>query len=200
VQAARGKAIAGRGVIGPTAARRLIAGVAVTGLALDILTKMLAVSKLDPENPSRLLGGLITFRLIRNPGAAFSLGENATVLFALLAVAALAGVGIWIVPKVAVTSWAIATGLLLAGIAGNLVDRLFRAPGVFRGHVVDFIQLPYFGAIFNVADMCLTFAAATILVVSLFSRTNMTGATIMPDEGKAAATTADTASTETPDT
>jgi signal peptidase II len=160
---------------------------------------MLAVSKLDPENPSRLLGGLITFRLIRNPGAAFSLGENATVLFALLAVAALVGVGIWIVPKVAVTSWAIATGLLLAGIAGNLVDRLFRAPGVFRGHVVDFIQLPYFGAIFNVADMCLTVAAATILVISLFSRVSMTGATIMPDEGKAASKSADTASTEAPD-
>jgi signal peptidase II len=171
----------------------------VAGLALDILTKTLAVAKLDPENPTRLVGGLITLRLIRNPGAAFSLGENATIFFALLAVAALVVVGIWMVPKVAVRSWAVATGLLLAGIAGNLVDRLFRAPGVFRGHVVDFIQLPYFGAIFNVADMCLTFAAATILVISLFSGTSMSGAPVVPDKGKAAAGTADTAMAETPD-
>lgn len=171
----------------------------MAGLALDILTKTLAVAKLDPENPTRLVGGLITLRLIRNPGAAFSLGENATIFFALLAVAALVVVGIWMVPKVAVRSWAIATGLLLAGIAGNLVDRLFRAPGVFRGHVVDFIQLPYFGAIFNVADMCLTFAAATILVISLFSGTSMSGAPVVPDKGKAAAGTADTAMAETPD-
>jgi signal peptidase II len=173
----------------------------VSGLALDILTKMLAVAKLDPEDPTRLLGGLITFRLIRNPGAAFSLGENATVLFALLAVAALLVVGIGMVPKVAVRSWAIATGLLLAGIAGNLVDRLFRAPGVFRGHVVDFIQLPYFGAIFNVADMCLTFAAATILVISLFSGTSMNGAPVTPDKAKGtvAAETADNSVTGTPD-
>ncbi len=199
MQAARGEAIAGRGVIGHKAARRLIAGVAVGGLALDIVTKILAVSSLDPQNPVRLLGGLLTLRIIRNPGAAFSLGEGATVFFALLAVAALAVVGIWMAPKVAVRSWAIATGLLLAGIAGNLVDRLFRAPGVLRGHVVDFLQLPYFGAIFNVADMCLTFAAATIVVISLTSKTSMTGAPVTPDKAKAAAGTADTAVTETPD-
>ena len=171
----------------------------MSGLALDILTKTLAVASLDPENPTRVLGGLITFRLIRNPGAAFSLGENATVFFALLAVAALVVVGVWMVPKVAVRSWAIATGLLLAGIAGNLVDRLFRSPGVFRGHVVDFIQIPFFGAIFNVADMCLTFAAATILVISLFSGTSMSGDPVTPDKGKAGAETADTAAAETPD-
>ena len=169
------------------------------GLAFDILTKSLAVVKLDPQNPTRLLGGLIRLQLIRNPGAAFSLGGNATIFFALLAVAALVVVGIWMVPKVAVRSWAVATGLLLAGISVNLVDRLFRAPGVFRGHVVDFIQLPYFGAIFNVADMCLTFAAATILVISLVSGASMTGAPVTPDKGKAAAQTAATGVTETPD-
>ncbi len=171
----------------------------MAGLALDILTKTLAVAKLDPENPTRLLGGLIRLQLIRNPGAAFSLGENATVFFALLAVAALVFVSIWMLPKVAVRSWAIATGLLLAGIAGNLVDRLFRAPGVFRGHVVDFIQLPYFGAIFNVADMCLTFAAATILVISLVSGTSMSGVPVSPDKAKAAGGTTDTGVTGTPD-
>jgi signal peptidase II len=54
------------------------------------------------------------------------------------------------------TGWAVALGLILGGALGNLVDRLFRAPGVGRGHVVDWISL--FGAdgrywpIFNLAD------------------------------------------------
>ena len=59
--------------------------------------------------------------------------------------------------------WAVAFGLLLAGITGNLTDRIFRAPGGLRGHVVDFLQLPHW-PIFNVADMCINVAAALILV------------------------------------
>lgn len=173
--------------------------IAVAGLALDVVTKMLAVAFLDPQHPTRILGGLVRLQLIRNPGAAFSLGESATVLFALLAVAALAGVSIWMAPKVAVRSWAIATGLLLAGIAGNLVDRLFRAPGVLRGHVVDFIQIPYFGAIFNVADMCLTFAAGTILVISLTSGTSLTGDVVATGRSTAGADPVAPGPAETPD-
>lgn len=53
----------------------------------------------------------------------------------------------------------------MAGISGNLYDRLFRAPGPLLGHVVDFIQLPHF-AIFNVADICITTAAGLIILLS----------------------------------
>ena len=35
--------------------------------------------------------------------------------------------------------WAVALGLLLGGAMGNLGDRIFRAPGLFRGYVVDWI-------------------------------------------------------------
>jgi len=135
-------------------------------------------------NPPKILGGLITFQLIRNPGAAFSMGENATVLFAVLAIVALVVVSVWLVPKVTARTWAIATGLLLAGVAGNLTDRLFRPPGVMRGHVVDFIQLPYF-AIVNVADICLTSAAVTMVIVSLISerpKSDVSAAPEAPEE------------------
>ena len=57
---------------------------------------------------------------------------------------------------------AVAIGWLLAGVAGNLTDRLFRAPGPFEGHVVDFIAVRGF-AIFNVADMCITGAAGLLI-------------------------------------
>jgi len=153
--------------------------IALAGLALDQVTKAMAVAWLDPTNPPKILGGLVTFQLIRNPGAAFSMGENATVLFAGLAVVALVAVSVWLVPRVTARTWAVATGLLLAGVAGNLTDRLFRPPGVMRGHVVDFIQLPYF-AIVNVADICLTSAAATMVIVSLVSERNKSDVSATP--------------------
>jgi signal peptidase II len=48
-------------------------------------------------------------------------------------------------------------------VLGNLTDRVFRAPGFLRGHVVDFLQLPNW-PIFNVADMCINVAAVLIVV------------------------------------
>ena len=73
---------------------------------------------------------------------------------------------LYVARRVATTGWAVALGLLLAGVGGNLTDRLFRAPGLFRGHVVDFLQLPHW-PIFNVADMCIDSAVALIVVQAL---------------------------------
>jgi signal peptidase II len=51
-------------------------------------------------------------------------------------------------------AWAVTLGLLLGGATGNLIDRLFRYPGPFRGYVVDWIQIPHW-PVFNVADSCI---------------------------------------------
>ncbi len=59
--------------------------------------------------------------------------------------------------------WAVAFGLLLAGVGGNLTDRLFREPGPMRGHVVDFLQLPNW-PVFNIADICINLAAGLIIL------------------------------------
>jgi signal peptidase II len=63
-------------------------------------------------------------------------------------------------------TWAVALGLLLGGALGNLTDRLVRQPGVMRGHVVDFLELPNW-PVFNIADTALTLAAVLIVVQSL---------------------------------
>ena len=154
--------------------RLVWAAVALTGLALDVSTKIVAVSRLDPAQPIRLLDGLLTLRLIRNPGAAFSSGEQFTVVFAGVAVVVLTFVVVRLVPRVRHPGWAVALGLLCAGVSGNLADRLFRSPGPFRGHVVDFLQLPYF-AIFNVADMCITGAAILIMVLAVVRNVGLDG-------------------------
>ncbi|WP_300083733.1 signal peptidase II [Propioniciclava sp.] len=163
MQAAGGAAI---GAPHAPVARRLIWTTALTiaavGYALDQVTKYLAITYLDPADPPVLLGGLLTLQLIFNPGAAFSMGEGFTVGLTVIAAAALVFVLAWLLPRTRHRGWSVALGLLLAGILGNLTDRLVRPPGFAHGHVVDFLQLPYF-AIFNVADMCITFAAVAII-------------------------------------
>jgi signal peptidase II len=151
----------------PTASapRALLYLIAVGALAVDLVAKQLAVHQLTGRGPVHVLGRLLQLELARNPGAAFSTGTQYTVLISLVAVVA-AVVVIWIGRRVRSLVWAIALGLLLGGILGNLTDRVFRAPGPLRGHVVDFIALPHW-PIFNVADICINVAAALILVQAL---------------------------------
>ncbi len=148
--------------------------VALTGLVLDVATKVIAVDQLDPRQPVRLLGGLLTLQLIRNPGAAFSSGERFTYVFSIAAILVLGFVLVRLAPRVGHPGWAVGLGLLVAGVSGNLVDRLFRAPGVLRGHVVDFLQLPHW-PIFNVADMCICGAAGSIVVLAVIKNVGVDG-------------------------
>jgi signal peptidase II len=148
--------------------------VAFAGLCIDVVTKIAAVTHLEPLVPVRLLGGLLTLRLIRNSGAAFSTGERFTYVFAIAGILVLGFVLIRLIPRVGHPGWAVALGLLCAGVSGNLVDRLVRPPGVLRGHVVDFLELPHW-PIFNVADMCICAAAASIVILSVIKNVAIDG-------------------------
>lgn len=149
-------------------------GIGLFGFLLDQGTKALALRYLDPANPPVLLGGLLTLRLVSNPGAAFSMGENFTVLLTVISAVALVVVVGWLLPRTRDRGWAVTLGLLLAGILGNLTDRLVRPPGFAHGHVIDFLQLPHF-AIFNVADMCVTFAAVGMIWLMLVRGVDLRG-------------------------
>ncbi len=113
-----------------------------------------------------MLGRALQLRLIFNPGAAFGMGENATVVFSVFAIIATLACLLVALPRIVKVWHGWALGLLLAGITGNLVDRVIRPPAPLHGHVVDFLQVPYF-AIFNVADICITVAAGLIILGSL---------------------------------
>ncbi|MFV0452239.1 MAG: signal peptidase II [Propioniciclava sp.] len=163
--------------------------IGLVGYALDQVTKELALRYLDPANPPVLLGGLLTLQLIRNPGAAFSLGENYTPVLSVISTVALIAVLGWLIPRTRYRAWAITLGLLLGGILGNLTDRLARPPGFAHGHVIDFLQLPHF-AIFNVADMCVTFAAVGMVWLMLVRGVDLRGNSTKeapPDEESAVA-------------
>ena len=156
--------------------QELMLKIAIGVIVLDLITKVLAVRYLE-NRPNIVLipaifgenaGPLLQFSFFRNPGAAFSLGSSTTWVFTILAFV----IAFYIYrtgKKVVRLSWAICLGAMLGGAIGNLIDRLFRSPGVFRGAVVDFIQIPYW-AVFNIADMGVSISAVVIAVMALFGK------------------------------
>lgn len=133
-------------------------------LVLDLLTKLLAVRELSGQEPVELVGGVLTLRLVRNPGAAFGMAQGLTVVLTAIAVVVVVVI-LRMARRLRSTWWAVALGLVLGGAVGNLVDRLFRAPGPGRGHVVDFLELPRW-PVFNLADSAIVAAAVLMVVLS----------------------------------
>jgi lipoprotein signal peptidase len=144
----------------------ILVAVAVAVLALDIATKSIIVATLSPAHPVRLLGGFLHLRQDRNPGAAFSFAPGLTILFSLIAISVIVVI-LRSSRRIRSVPWAITLGLLLGGATGNLVDRIFRAPGLFRGWVVDWIQIPHW-PVFNLADSAIV--CGGILAVLLSAR------------------------------
>ncbi len=167
MQAARGASLtdSDAGPSGRTSRRRtsrsIFLGVALTAYSVDGLSKVWAVETLA-DGDIEVLGDWFRLHLVRNPGAAFSTGEQFTVVFSLVAITA-ACVVVWFSRRLANRTWAVALGLLLAGVGGNLTDRLLREPGPLRGHVVDLFAVPHW-PVFNVADICIDVAAGLILL------------------------------------
>jgi signal peptidase II len=128
-----------------------LACVAVFILVADIVTKALVVAHLRPGEPVHVIGTLVEWDLLRNPGAAFSVGTGDTIIFTVIAVAVVVFI-VRTARKLRSLAWAITLGLLLGGACGNLTDRVFRAPGLFRGEVVDFVEVTRYWPVFNVAD------------------------------------------------
>lgn len=148
--------------------------VAAAAFASDLGTKLWATSFLSEGETSPLLGSLITFQLIRNPGAAFSLGAGSAWIFTVLTVGVL-GILIWYSRKVTSPVLAVILGLLAGGAVGNLADRLLRPPGFARGHVVDFLNYnDWF--IGNVADIWIVVGAVGLFIYFVRDRDPSGGA------------------------
>jgi len=126
---------------------------AVTALVIVVLdqtTKVLAETYLV-SGSIPVIGDLLRFTLAYNKGAAFSLGFGATWILTLISSIAIVALLIY-GPKVKTMDWALIAGFVLGGATGNWIDRMFRQPELFNGHVVDFLQIPFNFPIFNLAD------------------------------------------------
>jgi signal peptidase II len=144
----------------------VLAIVALCVYVIDQVSKFLVVQNLTPEQEIPVLGQLLQFRFVENPGAAFSIGSGSTWIFSIIGTAVLIFV-IWYAPRIRSLAWAVLFGLLLGGLLGNLTDRLVRAPGFGLGHVVDFLQIPLLPAIFNVADVGIVSSMGLFLILTI---------------------------------
>jgi signal peptidase II len=157
----------------PSRRRALLLSAALVVFVADLVTKVIMVATLEGEPPVRLLGGAVYLQLVRNPGAAFSMATGMTWLLSLVAIGVVIAI-IWIMPKLRSAGWALGLGLVLAGALGNLTDRIFRAPGVLQGHVIDFVSV--FGPngdvwpVFNVADSAICVGGALIVLMAMLGR------------------------------
>ena len=139
-------------------------GVAWFVWILDLATKIWAVSALSNKPDIEVFGSFFKLTLVRNSGAAFSFAEGATMLLSIFGLFVLAAI-FYFSPRITSKGWAVVLGLVMGGILGNLVDRIFREPGVLRGHVIDWMQLPNW-PIFNIADSAIVIAALISMVLS----------------------------------
>jgi signal peptidase II len=151
----------------------LLAVIAGVVLLLDVVSKVVAVATLQDHPPVRLFGGLLYLVHFRNSGAAFSLATGLTWLLSLIAL----GVVVMIVrlaPRLRSPSWAVGLGLVLGGAMGNLVDRMLRAPGPLRGHVVDFLSLlapdGSVWPVFNLADSAIVCGGVLMVLLAATGR------------------------------
>jgi signal peptidase II len=149
---------------------RLLCLITIPVLVLDQLTKMLVRERMDLYQSIPLVPHFLDLTYTLNPGAAFSMfvGLPPWLRLAFLVAMNLGAIVVLtflLARSVRVDFNTVAFALIIAGAAGNVIDR-----GI-RGEVIDFIRVHYYGwsyPIFNVADSAITIGVALILIASFF--------------------------------
>jgi signal peptidase II len=152
---------------GPGGKAAWCALIAAAALAADVATKAWATARLSGGRDVTA-GHLLRFQLVVNHGASLGLASGAEPLLAVVAVAGVLLFSVWAV-RAASAGQRVGAALAAAGAAGNLVDRLARAPSVLHGGVVDWIHLSFYGPTFNLADLWLR-AGVLIAVIGWLVR------------------------------
>ena len=134
----------------------------------DQLIKNFIVAEFEMYEVRPFLGEVVKLTYILNESAAFSLGFGLTGLFTLISSVATLALIWFIAFKSKSTAWSIIAAVMLGGVVGNLLDRLFRSPGAGLGKVVDYIQIPFNFPIFNLADIAIVSMAILSALLVLF--------------------------------
>lgn len=145
--------------------RLLSLGAVIVGVLADYFTKLLAVSRLQGEDPVPLWRGVLRFSYVENRGAAWGMLENHRWVFMLFSALAIVVIVIYLIRRDPPLSLFLSLSLILSGGVGNMIDR------TFRGYVVDFIEFYLFEfPVFNLAD-CFVVVGAGLLVIRLIADT-----------------------------
>jgi signal peptidase II len=145
-------------------AARMSLLVAVVIIVLDQLSKAWALRDLADGHIIHVIWTL-QFNLTYNRGMAFSRGTGLGPVIGVMALVVV--VMLLLSLRRADNSLTrLATGLIIGGAIGNILDRLFRGSGWMRGAVIDFIDFQWW-PVFNIADMAIMIGAATMIVAML---------------------------------
>ncbi|GAA1057511.1 lipoprotein signal peptidase [Agromyces luteolus] len=145
----------------------ILVGVAITVYAVDQVSKYFVVTTLAEGETVQVIGDVLHWQFVRNPGAAFSFASGMTWVFTILAAGVITFI-IWFARRIRSIAWALVFGLLLGGVLGNLTDRLFREPAFGIGHVIDFISTPWMlPAIYNVADIAIVSSMILFMILTI---------------------------------
>jgi len=151
----------------PPHALRLAIGVgAIIIVLVDQFTKWWAETTLELYDYNPVIGDLLGWKLVYNPGAAFGIASEFTWVLTILAAAAVVGLTIFALRNKDAW-WGVGIAALLGGAISHLGDRLFREPGFALGHIVDFIDYAGF-FVGNVADVFLVGGAIFLVLLSIF--------------------------------
>jgi len=155
----------------PTSSPSLHWGIGISAILIVLLdqgTKWWAETTLDLRVYNPVIGELLGWRLVYNPGAAFGIAADFTWILTIVAGAAVVGLTIYAF-RVPNAWWGAGVAALLGGAISHLGDRLFRDPGFAVGHIVDFIDYAGF-FVGNVADIFLVLGAIYLVLVSLVQK------------------------------
>jgi signal peptidase II len=120
---------------------------------------------LQGREPIRVIGDLLQLKFSTNPGAAFSIFTDATLLLSFLKLAVVGAI-LFYIRNVTNPLWSASLALLLGGVLGNLYDRILRPPGLWRGEVIDWIKLPNW-PVFNIADSAIVCAGIAMAILTM---------------------------------
>jgi signal peptidase II len=134
---------------------------------IDALTKRWAAIEFS-DGPLVIIPDFLVLTYTENPGAAFSMLPNAGPYLGVAAIAVCIGL-LWSLRNEHPFLETLAFGFIIGGALGNLVDRVFRGPGLLDGKVIDWIDLWWIPT-FNVADMSITIAVSLLLIHSWRTR------------------------------
>lgn len=146
--------------------------IAVISVILDQIVKYLIISKCTLYKKNPVIDGFFNITYVQNRGAAWGILNNNIILLVVITVLALGLICSFIFKESNIKKLDIVLyGMLLGGIIGNFIDR------IFRGYVIDFLDFIIFGydsPVFNIADMLIVISVGIMIVTYWRSRNENT--------------------------
>ncbi len=149
----------------------LIGLVTIPIIVLDQVTKFIVRTHMMLYENITLIPNWLDLTYTRNAGAAFSMFVNLPASYRIAFLATLATIAsviliVLLIQAERITINSVAFAFILAGAAGNLIDRAFH-----HGEVIDFVRAHYYSLnypVFNVADSAITIGVTLIVIGALF--------------------------------